>query len=108
MATAVYQLTQKFPREELFGLTTQMRRAAVTISSNIAEGHGRFRRREYRQFLSLVRGSKYELQTQFEIARSLGDGARRELDNAETLSQEIGKMIYAIAAKLTRPVTPVP
>lgn len=77
LATAVYQLTQKFPREQLFGLTTQMRRAAVTISSNIAEGHGRFGQREYRQFLSSARGSKYELQTQFEIARSLGYGDRR-------------------------------
>jgi four helix bundle protein len=77
-----------------------MQRAATSIPSNIAEGYGRLGRKEYRQFLSVARGSNCELQTQFEIARSLGYGDEALLERAQSLSEEIGKMIYAICAKL--------
>jgi four helix bundle protein len=100
LATTVYRLTQRFPREETYGITAQMRRSAVSMPSNIAEGHGRLGQREYRQFLSVARGSNFELQTQIEIARSIGLGEPVDLDKAEALSHEIGKMIYAIAEKL--------
>jgi four helix bundle protein len=93
MAVAVYRLTEEFPREEIYGLTSQMRRAAVSISSNIAEGHGRLSTREYRPFLGVARGSNIELQTQIEIARALGKGDGKLLNQAEGLSHEIGKMI---------------
>jgi len=73
-----------------------MRRAAVSIASNIAEGHGRLNSGEYRQFLGVARGSNFELQTQLEIARGLGEGNLELLDEAECLSHEVGKMIYGI------------
>jgi four helix bundle protein len=96
MAVAVYRLTKEFPREELYGLTSQMRRAAVSVPSNIAEGHGRLGPNEYRQFLGVARGSNFELQTQLEIARALGQGDSRLLDDVEGLSHEAGKMIFGV------------
>jgi four helix bundle protein len=95
-AVAVYRLTQKFPKEETYGLTSQMRRAAVSIPSNIAEGHGRLSTGEYRQFLGVARGSNFELQTQIEIARELGLGDAKQLDHTEELSHEVGKMIFGV------------
>jgi four helix bundle protein len=96
LTVAVYQLTREFPREEIYGLTSQIRRAAVSIPSNIAEGHGRLSGGEFRQFLGIARGSNFELQTQIEIARSLEFGKPELLTEAENLSHEVGKMIYAL------------
>jgi four helix bundle protein len=96
MSVAVYRLTREFPREELYGLSSQMRRATVSVASNIAEGHGRLNTNEYRQFLGVARGSNFELQTQLEIARALEMGNPKALDEAESLSHEIGKMIFGI------------
>ena len=67
---AIYRLTQNFPREEVYGLTSQIRRSAVSVPSNIAEGQGRLATGEFRQFLGIARGSNFELQTQLEIARA--------------------------------------
>ena len=100
LAVAMYRLTKEFPREEMFGLTSQLRRAAVSIPSNIAEGQGRSNTREYQQFLSIARGSNCELQTQVEIARRIGLGNSQLINDAEGLSHEIGKMIYTILQKL--------
>jgi four helix bundle protein len=97
---AIYRLTQGFPREEVYGLTGQLRRSAVSIPSNIAEGHGRLNTREFRQFLGIARGSNCELQTQLEICRGLRLGDSNLVDQAESLSHEIGKMIFAILGKL--------
>jgi four helix bundle protein len=71
---AIYLLTHDFPRDELYGLTSQIRRAAVSIPSNIAEGQGRGGHGEFRQFLLFARGSSCEIETQLEIARRLGFG----------------------------------
>ena len=68
LVVQVYRLTQSFPREEQYGLTSQMRRAAVSVPSNIAEGHARESSKEYLNHLSIVQGSLAELQTQIEIA----------------------------------------
>jgi four helix bundle protein len=73
-----------------------MRRAAVSIPSNIAEGHGRLGTNEFRQFLGVARGSNFELQTQLEIARALGKGDSKLLNEVEGLSHEVGKMIFGV------------
>jgi four helix bundle protein len=70
LTIAIYRLTGGFPREELFGLTSQLRRSSVSIPSNIAEGQGRLGTREFKQFLGIARGSNCELQTQLAIARA--------------------------------------
>ena len=72
LAVSVYRVTEKFPGEERFGLTSQMRRAAVSIPSNIAEGAARKGRKEFAQFLHISRGSLSEMDTQLELARQLG------------------------------------
>ncbi len=72
LALEVYRLTRAFPRDELYGLTSQMRRAAVSIASNVAEGKGRFSCKEFAQFLYRARGSLLELETQLFIASELG------------------------------------
>ncbi len=100
LTIAIYGITRGFPREEAYGLTSQIRRAAVSIPSNIAEGQGRLNTREFRQFLGVARGSNCELQTQLEIARRLGLGDAQLLTDAESLSHEIGKMIFTILGKL--------
>jgi four helix bundle protein len=96
LTVAIYRLTQGFPREETYGLSSQIRRSAVSLPSNIAEGHGRLNTGEFRQFLGIARGSNCELQTQLEIARSLGFGNAKMIDETERLSNEVGKMIYSI------------
>ena len=100
LATAIYRLTRDFPREELYGLTSQMTRAAVSIASNIAEGQGRLSTGEFQQFLGMARGSSFELQTQLEVARSLGLGSVKSIDEAEALSLEVTKMINSILKAL--------
>ena len=100
LATATYTLTRGFPREELYGLTGQIRRSAVSVASNIAEGQGRLTTGEFRQFLGISRGSNFELQTQLEIAKALGIGDFKLISEAEALSHEVGKMIYAMLESL--------
>ena len=100
LTVAIYRLTQGFPREEIYGLTSQIRRAAVSVPSNIAEGQGRLNSAEFRQFLGIARGSVCEVQTQLEIARALQFGTPELLNDAESLSHEVGKMIYSFLESL--------
>jgi four helix bundle protein len=100
LTVAIYRLTQGFPREEIHGLSSQIRREAVSIPSNIAEGQGRLSMGEFKQFLSAARGSNQELQTQLEIARVLKFGDSTLINEAENLSHEVGKMIYALLESL--------
>ena len=100
LTAAVYRITKSFPREEVFGLASQIRRSAVSIPSNIAEGQGRLGTGEFRQFLGVARGSNCELQTQLEIARSLKMGDPRLLDEADGLSREVGKMLFGMLESL--------
>src|ERR1700736_4802999 len=100
LTVLVYQLSKTFPREDLYGLTSQMHRAAVSIPSNIAEGAGRLNTPEFRQFLGIARGSSFELQTQLTIAKELGFGDVTQIAFAESLCNEVGKMIFGAIAGL--------
>ncbi len=96
----VYKLTKGFPKDEQFGLVSQMRRAGVSIASNIAEGKNRGTRKEYRQFLLIAYGSANELETQLEIVRQLSYGIESELDEATAILTEVLKMLNVIIGRL--------
>ena len=96
----VYILTSSFSPNERFGLTSQMRRSAVSIPSNIAEGWGRKRTGNYVQFLSIASGSLAELTTQLEISYRLGFFDRHQLNVFENKTKEIGKMLFVLIQKL--------
>lgn len=100
LAAEVYKLTRDFPREEVYGLTSQIRRSAISIPSNIAEGHGRLNVKEFRQFLGIARGSTYELQTQLELALSLEFASLDQIDLSSRLAQEVGRMIYSLLGSM--------
>lgn len=100
MTVAIYDATRSFPREEVYGLTSQLRRAAVSVASNIAEGRGRISQGEFRQFLGVAQGSNYEVQTQILVAKKLNMGEPKQLNQAEKLSVEVGKMLSAFIASL--------
>jgi four helix bundle protein len=105
LTVAVYRMTQKFPRKEIYGLTSQIRRAAVSVPSNIAEGQGRLNVGEFRQFLGIARGSVCEIQTQLEIARALEFGNSALIDEAECLSHEVGKDDFCTLGITQEPVS---
>ena len=100
LSQAVYLATRSFPKEEMFGLTNQLRRASVSIPSNIAEGKGRNSYGELIQFLGIARGSTVEVQTQLELAIRLGFGKQPELEVAQGLAIEISKILNASLATL--------
>lgn len=100
LAEVVYRVTQDFPREEVYGMTSQMRRSAVSIPSNIAEGQGRGNPGEFRQFLCIARGSTCEIQTQLELARRFKFGRLEIIEDAEALSNEVRKMLFGILESL--------
>jgi four helix bundle protein len=92
----VYRCTKTFPREETYGLVSQMRRAAVSIPSNVAEGKGRYSRKEISQFLLNARGSLLELETQCEIARSLGYLPGADSADLARRASEVGRLLNGI------------
>src|SRR5215469_5558833 len=96
----VYVASAQFPREEMFGLRSQMRRCAVSVPSNIAEGQGRATRGEFQQFLGHARGSLYELETQTVIAARLGYVGQADRDGLLEESKELGRMLNALIASL--------
>jgi four helix bundle protein len=100
LTEAVYRLTRDFPRDEQFGVTSQIRRSAVSIPSNVAEGQGRQSIGEFKQFLGVARGSICEVQTQLEIARTLKFGSPKSIDQAMALSDEVRKMLFGLLASL--------
>lgn len=100
LSLAIYKLTAGFPDSEKFGLTNQLRRASVSVASNIAEGYGRSTRGEYVLFLGHARGSNCELQAQIVIATGLGMGNAEELKRAEALAQEVARMLVALMKRL--------
>ncbi len=100
LATSIYELTKVFPSDERFGLTSQMRRAAVSIPSNIAEGRHRGTRKEFAHFLRISFGSGTELETQILIAKNLKYITHEASKNADLLLLETLKMINALLKKL--------
>jgi four helix bundle protein len=104
LTVCIYELTRGFPKDEAFGLTSKMRRASVSVASNIAEGRGRLNRAEFRQFLGLAQGSIFELKTQLAVAQRLEMGLPKKIGQAELLSEEVSKMLTSLIEKL-RPAT---
>ena len=97
----IYRITQGFPGEEKFGLTSQLRRAAISIPSNIAEGQARHTTREFIQFVSNAEGSVAELDTQFMLGMDLGYCSSLETAEAFQLIIELRRMLNALRRKLT-------
>ena len=101
LTVCIYELTRAFPKDEQYGLSSQMRRASISVASNIAEGRGRLGAAEFRQFLGLAQGSVHELQTQLIVAKSLGLGGAEAITQAELMSTEVSKMLTSFIQKLT-------
>ncbi len=100
LAGKVYMVSREFPKVETYGLTTQMRRAAVSIPSNIAEGHARVHTREYLNHVSIAQGSLAELRTQLELSVQLGYLTARRLKETADLCEELSKQMYALRKSL--------
>lgn len=96
----IYEYTKLFPREELFGLTSQIRRAAVSIPSNIVEGKGRGSDKEYRRFLLIARGSLEEVKYQLFLSMELEYLSKERYKDLEELSDRIGKLINGLIRAL--------
>jgi len=99
-SVAVYKLTAGFPGQEVYGLTNQLRRASVSVASNIAEGYGRSSSGEYKHLLGIARGSNSEVETQLVLAQELGFGDGFRLSEAVSLNSEVGKMLNAVMQSL--------
>jgi four helix bundle protein len=97
---SVYNISKKFPTEEKFGLTNQMRRSAVSITSNIAEGSMRLSSLEFRQFIGIARGSVGELRSQISIAKELGFIDSEKTRELFAELDEVGKMLTVLARSL--------
>lgn len=100
LTTEIYRLTKKLPKDELYGLTNQMRRAAVSIPSNIAEGNARFSTKEYLHFLSIARGSVAEIETQLLLCVRLGYLTQEDLEAALSSQNEVERMLNSMITKL--------
>lgn len=98
----VYRQTSLFPDEEKFGLTNQVRRSAVSVPSNIAEGAGRNSKKEFRSFLGIANGSLNELTTQIELAKQLGYVEEESVEEIFEMSNQIQKMIYTLIKKFSQ------
>jgi four helix bundle protein len=106
LAAEVHRVTLKLPRHELFGLAAQMRRSAVSIPSNIAEGSGRRTTREFIAFLHIARGSLSELRTQLLLASKVAYVTGSEISVAENLTDAVGKLLNAVIRGLRHRQTP--
>jgi four helix bundle protein len=96
----IYQATQAFPREEQYGLTNQLRRAAVSVPSNIAEGPARFSAKEFYRFLSNARGSLVEIETQIQIALDLGYLTKDKGTHLLRAAAELGRILNGLLASI--------
>ena len=102
LALLVYKITSDFPKSEIYGLTSQLRRCSVSISSNIAEGAARSSDKEFQRFLDIAYGSCYELQSQLYIAFKLNLLNKSQFKEMNTEMDEIQKMIFTFSKTLNR------
>ena len=101
LVVEVYDLVKKLPKEELFALSDQIRRAVISIPSNIAEGQGRNSSKEFIHFLSIAKGSKAELETQLLLCVRINYLKELEIEKAMSLVEEVGKMLHSLQKRLT-------
>jgi len=106
LVTDVYRETESFPAREMYGLTNQLRRAAVGVPSDIAEGKGRLSKKEFVQMLSRARGSIHEVQTQVEISRNLGFLTDEKFADLEAKAAEVGRLINGLINSVRRQLQP--
>lgn len=100
LSKAIYRVTKSFPDDERFGLTSQLRRASVSIPSNIAEGQGRLTVGEFRQFLGTARGSVFELETQVQLASELGYIPPNDAERLIELTSEVSRLLNGLIRSL--------
>lgn len=100
LVTKTYQLTNNFPKDELFGLTSQIRRSAISVPSNIAEGFGRKSNKEFSRFLNIGFGSLFQYQTQIEIAKNIHYLNENDFKNLYEDTRELEAMIVSFSNKI--------
>jgi len=103
LVLAIYKISKNFPKEETYCLTSQIRRAAISIPSNIAEGQGRRTKPDFRNFLSIAYGSLREVETQITIAQRLGYTDTATIEQVMNITSEVGRLINALSKSL-RPI----
>jgi four helix bundle protein len=103
LVVAVYALTKTWPKDEMFGLTSQTRRAATSVAANIAEGFGRENRGSYQQFLRIAQGSLKELETHLQIAERVQISSRLQIGPLLGQAESVGKLIRLLIRKLSEP-----
>jgi four helix bundle protein len=102
LAQMCFELTAEFPKREIYGLASQIRRAAVSIASNIAEGHSRRTRQAYLNHLSIALGSQSEVETQIDLSCRLGFISKELAEEILLLAGQVGRMLHALVASLER------
>lgn len=100
LVTQIYRVTRTFPREEMYGLTNQLRRAAVSVPSNIAEGQAHFSKKEFHHFLSHARGSLVEIETQLTIAENLEYLSPQQTRPLLNQAAELGRVLNGLIASI--------
>lgn len=98
LAIEIYRLTENFPKSETYGIISQMRRSAISIPSNIAEGYRRGHQKERKQFISIAFGSGAELETQIEISKEIFKNSKLEFEKSDSLLQEIMRMLNKLSS----------
>ncbi|MCB1217987.1 four helix bundle protein [bacterium] len=100
LAEEIYRMTERFPKSEIYGMTSQLRRSAVSIPANIAEGYGRFSQKDYARFIGIALGSCTELETLLLLSVKVGITSASNADKSLTLARECKRMLRAIRFKL--------
>lgn len=105
LVTEIYKISKNFPKDELYGLTSQLRRAAVSVPSNIAEGQARLSKQEFRNFLGYARASLVEVETQLVIAKNLGFVNGCDSENLVRQTTEVARILNGLLNSVRTPIT---